>query len=146
VELLVVLAILAVSAMLASPALGRFFQTKSTLPPADQLMKGIAKARDTAILHQQSFRGFINIAENRFEGANGEVIVQLPTSMRLEAVEDVEATLLPCRFGPDGSGCFLMLRLLNSVPPLLLAVDPVTGQVRLWSEQIDGSGVGSESS
>ncbi len=135
IELLVVMAILAVSAMLASPALGRFFQPKSVQPPADQLMKAIAKARDNAILHQQSFRGFLNIQGKRFEGADGAVLVQLPTDLQLEAVDDAQATLLPCRFGPDGSGCSLLLRLGAATSPLLLTVDPVTGQVRLWSEQ-----------
>lgn len=135
IELLVVMAILAVGAALASPALGRFFQPKSMLPPADQLMRGIAKARDNAILHQQSFRGFLNIERKRFESANGDVLVQLPTDMRVEAVDDPQAVLLPCRFGPDGSGCAMMLRLGNDASLLLLAVDPVTGRVRLRSGQ-----------
>lgn len=141
IELLVVMAILAVSAMLASPALGRFFQPKATLPPADRLMKGIAKARDDAILHQQSFRGFLNIDEKRFENADGEVLVQLPINMQLEALDGAPAPLLPCRFGPDGSGCSMLLRLGSEGSPLLLAVDPVTGRVRLWPEQSIAIGV-----
>jgi len=135
IELLVVMAILAVGAALASPALGRFFQPKSMLPPADQLMRGIAKARDNAILHQQSFRGFLNIERKRFESATGDVLVQLPSNMRVEAVDDPQAILLPCRFGPDGSGCAMTLRLGTDASLLLLAVDPVTGRVRLWSGQ-----------
>lgn len=135
IELLLVMAILAVSAMLASPALGRFFQPKSVQPPADQLMKAIARARDNAILHQRSFRGFLNIEGKRFEGADGAVLVQLPTDLQLEAIDDAQATVLPCRFAPDGSGCALRLRLGAAGSPLRLAVDAVTGQVRLWPEQ-----------
>ncbi len=142
IELLVVMAILAASTMLATPAMGRFFQPKSALPPAEMLMKGIARARDNAILRQHSFRGFLNIDEKRCESAGGEVLVQLPSNVQMEAADDARATLLPCRFGPDGSGCAMMLRLRTENIPLLLAVDPVTGQVRLWPERSVAIGIG----
>lgn len=135
IELLVVMAILTASAMLVAPALGRFFQPKAALPPGDMLMKGIARARDNAILQQRSFRGFLDLGENRFESADGEVLVQLPRIVHLEATDDARATLLPCRFGPDGRGCAMMLRLKTENTSLLLAVDPVTGRIRLWPEQ-----------
>jgi general secretion pathway protein H len=134
IELLVVMAIMALGAALASPSLGRFFLPKPAAAPTDQLMTALARARDDAILHRRTFRGVMNVAEKRLESATGQVLVQLPTDVQMEAADDPQAALLPCRFGPDGRGCALTLRFAGGTAPLLLAVDPVTGRVRLWRE------------
>lgn len=137
IELLVVLVIMALGAALASPSLGRFFMPKPTASPVDQLMTALARARDDAILHRRSFRGVLNVAEKRLESAGGEVLVQLPSDLQMEAADDPQAALLPCRFGPDGTGCGLTLRFPGGEAQLFLAVDPVTGRVRLWRELAD---------
>lgn len=137
IELLVVLAIMAIGAALASPTLGRFFLPKPTASPVERLMTALARARDDAILRQRPFRGFVNVAEKRFETAAGEVLVQLPTDLQMEAADDPQAALLPCRFGPDGAGCALTLRFAGGDAQLFMAVDPLTGRVRLWRELVD---------
>lgn len=136
VELLIVLMILALAAATALPAVGRFFVPRSVLPPADRLMTAIARARDNAILHQQAFRGFLNLAEHRFENATGQVLVQLPESIHLEAANDSTALQLPCQFGPDGKGCAMSVRIFDGAPPWMMTVDPVTGRVRMRREAV----------
>lgn len=135
VELLIVLLILALGAATASPALGRFFIPKPVPSPSDQLMTVLARARDRAMLRQQPFRGFFDIAEKRFESATGEVLLQLPAELRLEAAADPQALRLPCLFGMDGRGCAMTLRVFDGdPPPWLLVVDPVTGRVHMRRE------------
>lgn len=136
VELLIVLMILALAAATALPAVGRFFVPRSVPPPPDQLMTAVARARDNAVLRQQAFRGFLDLAERRFENATGQVLLQLPDSVQLEATDDVTALRLPCQFGPDGKGCAMSVRVLAGAPPWLMTVDPVTGRVRLRREEL----------
>lgn len=136
VELLIVLMILALAAATALPAIGRFFVPPTLPPPEDQLMTALARARDDAILQQRAFRGFINLAGHRFESATGEVLLQLPETLHLEAADEVTAQWLPCEFGPDGKGCALRLRIFAGEPPWLMTVNPATGRVRLIREAI----------
>lgn len=140
VELLIVLLILALGAATASPALGRFFIPKPVPAPSDQLMMALARARDRAMLRQQPFRGFLNIAEKRFESATGEVLLQLPVELRLESAAEPQAPRLPCLFGADGRGCAMTLRVFDGEPPWLLAVDPVTGRVSMKREAVGEPG------
>jgi general secretion pathway protein H len=134
IELLLVMAIIALGAAMASPSLGRFFLPKSPLAPPDQLMTALARARDDAILHQRAFRGFLDLREKRLESASGQILLQLPEDLAIAAADDPQALKLPCRFGPDGSGCALTVRFSGGSSPLLLAVDPVTGRIRLWRD------------
>lgn len=134
VELLIVLLILALGAATASPALGRFFIPKPVPAPSDQLMTALARARDRAMLRQQPFRGFLDVAEKRFESATGEVLLQLPAGLRIEAAYEPQAPRLPCLFGADGRGCPMTLRVFDGEPPWLLVVDPVTGRVSMKRE------------
>lgn len=136
VELLVVLLILALGAATASPALGRFFIPKPVPTPSDQLMTALALARDRALLRQRPFRGFLDLAEKRFVTATGEVLLQLPANLRIEAAHAPQAPRLPCLFGADGHGCAMTLRVYDGDPPWLLAVDPVTGRVSMKREAI----------
>lgn len=136
VELLIVLLILALGAATASPALGRFFIPKPVPAPADQLMTTIALARDRAMLRQEPFRGFLDLGEKRFESATGQILLQLPAELRLEAAYDPQALRLPCLFGADGRGCAMTLRIFDGDPPWLLVVDPVTGRVRMRRETV----------
>jgi prepilin-type N-terminal cleavage/methylation domain-containing protein len=140
VELLIVLLILALGAATASPALGRFFIPKPVPTPSDQLMTALALARDRALLRQQPFRGFIDIAEKRFENATGQVLLQLPTELRLESLSDPQALRIPCLFGTDGRGCAMTLRVFDGAPPWLLVVDPVTGRVSMKREAVGEPG------
>lgn len=131
VELLVVLAIMAFSTLAVAPSLQRLAAPRPPRPVVEELMAAIGRSRDEAIQQRHTFHGTLDPANKAWRDAEGKVLYQSPEGPTISPETGDSADPIPCTFRPDGSSCNLSLKIVQNDNEWHLAVDPVTGRVRL---------------
>jgi len=131
VELLVVLAIMAVATLAVAPSLQRLVAPRPPRPMVEELLAAIGRSRDEAIQTRHSFRGAFDPDNRLWQDAEGRVLYQSPADTTITAESGTSTEPLPCVFHPDGSGCSLALKVIQGDGEWLVNVDPVTGRIRL---------------
>jgi len=131
VELLVVLAIMALATLAVAPSLQRLVAPRPARPVVEQLLTAIGRSRDEAIQMRQTFRGSLDPGNRVWQDDQGNVLFQLPEDTLIAADSGDSTDPISCVFRPDGSGCKLSLRVAQDGQEWQIKIDPVTGRIRL---------------
>ena len=131
VELLVVLAIMAFATLAVAPSLQRLVAPRPPRPVVEQLLTAIGRSRDEAIQKRHTFRGSLDPGNRTWQDAEGNILLQLTGETLLAPDSGTSIEPISCVFRPDGSGCYLSLKVVQDDQEWLVKVDPVTGRIRL---------------
>lgn len=129
IELIVVMAIMAVATAIAVPTLSRFLATAPEIPPVEKFVSIIAADRDQAILTQTAVGRFLDVKQGLWQGHDGQVFYRLPGEIQIQIPTGYPETSLSCIFQIDGSGCMLKVYIGYTGTMWMIRVDPVTGRV-----------------
>lgn len=140
-ELMVVLAALAMIATLSAPNLVKFYESARYGALINDLMTDLGKARHAAILEQQPHDFLFNF-EQQVYGLSRDDIREVPESVEVDLVSAKEIQAddqwAGVRFYPDGSssGGTLEVRKRDSARLTHIRVDWLLGSVSQWEESL----------